>query len=335
MPVTATTTAARSGAMAGEFESLSRASNCPVCGSLDCTSIYEHARDPITFDSFRVVECSACQAAYTTPRPVSLDRYYPREYRAFGAIVLRVLSALYELRVSRWTRLKPKGSSVLEVGCGPGLMLAAFRRRGWRVSGIERNEAAAETARRTLGTNTIATSLEDLPAHSRFDLIVLFQVLEHVDEPVSMLRECAKKLAPGGRLIANVPNFASWQSRFAGPKWMHLDVPRHIVHYTPKTLRKTLDRAGLTLCALSFKSWEHDPYGWVESTISGLTGRMNTLTRFLSGLDKFSFRVFFSWIFGIVLLPVALLLAVASWLAGRGALMEAIAEHSDAAAKLA
>jgi uncharacterized SAM-binding protein YcdF (DUF218 family) len=62
---------------------------------------------------------------------------------------------------------------------------------------------------------------------------------------------------------------------------------------------------------------------------------MNTLTRFLSGLDKFSFRVFFSWIFGIVLLPVALLLAVASWLAGRGALMEAIAEHSDAAAKLA
>jgi SAM-dependent methyltransferase len=333
MAVTATTTGAMSGARSGDLENLPGAATCPVCGSLNYTSIYDHARDPITFDSFRVVECSACKAAYTSPRPVSLDRYYPREYRAFGAVVLQVLSALYGLRVSRWARMKPKGSSVLEVGCGPGLMLAAFRRRGWRVAGIERNEAAAETARQTLGANTIATSLEDLPAHSRFDLIVLFQVLEHMDEPVSLLRECVKKLAPGGRLIANVPNFASWQSRFAGSKWMHLDVPRHIVHYTPETLTETLDRAGLTLCALSFKSWEHDPYGWVESTISRLTGRMNTLTRFLSGLDAFRFRVLVSSMFAVVLLPVALLLAVASWLAGRGALMEAIAEHSDAAAK--
>ncbi|HEX3371556.1 MAG TPA: methyltransferase domain-containing protein, partial [Candidatus Acidoferrales bacterium] len=210
MPVTATTSAAGAEAMAEEFASAPSVVDCPVCGSLDCTSIHQHARDPITFDSFRVVECSACQAAYTSPRPVTADRYYPREYRAFGPIVLRVLSTLYGLRVSRWARLKPKGSSVLEVGCGPGLMLEAFRRRGWQVSGTERNEAAAETARQTLGTNTIATSLEDLPAHSRFDLIVLFQVLEHVDDPVSMLRECAKKLAPGGCLIANVPNFASW-----------------------------------------------------------------------------------------------------------------------------
>jgi SAM-dependent methyltransferase len=326
-------TAAMIGARSGERENLPGAATCPVCGSLDFTSIYDNARDPITFDSFHVVECSGCRAAYTSPRPAALDRYYPREYRAFGATVLRVLSALYGLRVSRWARLKPTGSSVLEVGCGPGLMLAAFRRRGWRVSGIERNDTAAQTARQTLGPNSIATSLEDLPADSRFDLIVLFQVLEHIDEPVSLLRECAKKLAPGGLLIANVPNFASWQSGFAGSKWMHLDVPRHLVHYTPETLRETLDRAGLTLSALSFKSWEHDPYGWVESTISRLTGRMNTLTRFLSGLDKFSSQVLFSWIFGVVLLPVALLLAVASWIAGRGALMEAIAVNSGAAAK--
>src|SRR6266436_9019338 len=91
--------------------------------------------------------------------------------------------------------LKPEGGSVLEVGCGPGLMLAAFRRRGWRVFGIERNEAAAETARQTLGPNTIATSMEGLPADARFDLIVLFQVLEHIGEPVALLREYANLLA--------------------------------------------------------------------------------------------------------------------------------------------
>jgi SAM-dependent methyltransferase len=309
------------------------ADTCPVCGALDFKSIYMDARDPITLDSFRIVKCSSCGAAYTIPRPVSLDRYYPRQYRAYGPFVTRILSTFYGLRVSRWARIKPEGASILEVGCGPGLMLAAFRRRGWRVFGIERNETAAETARQRLGPDTIATSLEGLPAHARFDLIVLFQVLEHIGEPVALLRECASRLAPGGYLIANVPNFSSWQSRFAREKWMHLDVPRHLVHYTPESLNHTLKCAGLTLSALSFISFEHDPYGWVESTISRVMGRTNTLTRFLMGLDGFSPQVLFSCFLGTALFPPALLLAALSWAAGSGALMEAIAVRSIACEK--
>jgi SAM-dependent methyltransferase len=319
--------------LSGAMETLPGADTCPLCRALDFTSIYDDARDPITLDSFRVVECSVCGAAYTIPRPASLDRYYPRQYRAYGVLATRVLRTLYGLRVSRWAHLKPEGASVLEVGCGPGLMLAAFRLRGWRVFGIERNEAAAETARQTLGPNTIATSMDGFPADARFDLIVLFQVLEHIGEPLALLRKCARRLAPGGLLIANVPNFSSWQSRFAGSKWMHLDVPRHLVHYTPETMTQTLKCAGLTLSALSFTSLEHDPYGWVESMISRLTGRTNTLTRFLMGLDEFSPRVLFSCVLGAALFPPALLLAAMSWVAGSGALMEAIAVESCAAAK--
>jgi len=307
------------------IEALPGADSCPMCSALDFTSIYEDARDPITLDSFRVVECSACGAAFTIPRPASLDRYYPGHYRAYGALVTRVLSTLYGLRVSRWARLKPEGASVLEVGCGPGLMLVAFRRRGWRVVGIERNEVAAETARQTLGPNTIATSMESLPADARFDLIVLFQVLEHIGEPVALLRECARHMAPGGLLIANVPNFSSWQSRFAGSKWMHLDVPRHLNHFTPQTISATLERAGLKPVGMSFASLEHDPYGWVESTINRLTGRANTLTRYLMGLEPFGPAVLLSFVLGVALVPPALLLSMASWQAKRGALMETTA----------
>ena len=307
------------------IEALPGADSCPMCSALDFTTIYEDARDPITLDSFRVVECSACGAAFTIPRPASLDRYYPGHYRAYGALVTRVLSTLYGLRVSRWARLKPEGASVLEVGCGPGLMLVAFRRRGWRVVGIERNEVAAETARQTLGPNTIAMSMESLPADARFDLIVLFQVLEHIGEPVALLRECARHLAPGGLLIANVPNFSSWQSRFAGSKWMHLDVPRHLNHFTPRTISATLERAGLKPVGMSFTSLEHDPYGWVESTINRLTGRANTLTRYLMGLEPFGPAVLLSFVLGVALVPPALLLSMASWQAKRGALMETTA----------
>jgi SAM-dependent methyltransferase len=301
------------------------AETCPVCGASVGRPIYAEARDPITLDTFRVVGCSSCGVACTTPRPYLLDRYYPIQYRAYGSVVTRVLSALYNLRVSRWTRLKPCGGSVLEVGCGPGLMLAAFKRHGWRALGIERNEAAAETGRRFLQVEIVSTPIEALPASTRFDLIIMFQVLEHISEPVTLLRECAQRLAPGGHLIMNVPNFSSWQARFAGSKWLHLDVPRHLVHFTPQTLAATLQRAGLRLTEISFASLEHDPYGWVESTINRLTGRANTLTRFLMGLDAFGPAVLLSFLLGAILAPPALLLSVASWVARRGALMEATA----------
>jgi SAM-dependent methyltransferase len=259
------------------------------------------------------------------PRPAALDTYYPREYRAFGKFVTSVLSTLYDFRVSRWARLKPKGASVLEVGCGPGLMLAAFHRRGWRVLGIERNEGAAETARRALGLEIVAVPVEELPTDARFDLIIMFHVLEHIGDPVVLLRECAKRLTPGGRLIVNVPNFLSWQSRFAGSKWLNLDTPRHLVHFTPLTLAETMRRAELTVVEIRFASLEHDPYGWIESTINRLTGRNNTLTRFLMGLDPFGPAVLLSFVLGAVLLPPAVLLALVSWMAKRGGVMEVIA----------
>src|ERR1700681_99324 len=107
-------------------EIVTGAETCPVCGASGSRTIYAEARDPITLDSFRVVTCSTCGVSYTKPRPYSLDHYYPARYRGYGSIVILVLRALYNLRVSRWSRIKPKGGSVLEIGCGPGLMLAAF-----------------------------------------------------------------------------------------------------------------------------------------------------------------------------------------------------------------
>ena len=299
--------------------------SCPVCGAALNTVIHAGARDPITLDRFRVVECSACGVAYTAPRPASLDRYYPQRYRGYGPTVKRILGSLYNARVARWSRMKSEGGSVLEIGCGPGLMLAAFRRRGWNVLGIERDETMAEKARRETGLDILAQPIETLPADARFDLIIMFHVLEHIGEPVGLLAECRKRLAPGGRLIINVPNFSSWQSKWAGSRWLHLDVPRHLVHFTPETLGATLERAGLTLLQVSFASLEHDPYGWIESAVSRATGHANTLTRFLMGLDPAGPRVVFSFVFGALVLPAALLVSGISWLARSGALMEATA----------
>lgn len=295
---------------------------CYACAGRTSSIIYSEVTDPLTLECFQVVACSECGLAFTLPRPHEIERYYPNRYRSYRTIVCRLLHASYAWRVKKWVKLNVNASSVLEIGCGPGLMLDAFRRLGWRVMGIERNQDAAEIGRRALGLEIVSTPIEQFPSDTRFDLILMFHVLEHVPNPLELLRECAARLSPKGVLIISVPNFSSWQSRFAGAKWFHLDVPRHLTHFTAETLSFTLERAGLQPNSISFASLEHDPFGWVESAISHATRRMNTLSRFLMGLDKFDPTIALAFLLGSVLAIPALLLAGISWFAKRGAVIE-------------
>lgn len=295
---------------------------CYACAGRASSTIYPEVTDPLTLESFRVVACSECGLAFTLPRPREIERYYPSKYRSYRPIVCRLLHASYAWRVKKWVKVNTSASSVLEIGCGPGLMLDAFRRLGWRVMGIERNQDAAEIGRRALGLEIVSTPIEQFPSDARFDLILMFHVLEHVQNPLELLRECAARLSPKGVLIISVPNFSSWQSHFAGAKWFHLDVPRHLTHFTAETLSLTLGRAGLQPNSISFASLEHDPFGWIESVVSHATQRMNTLSRFLMDVDKFDLKIAVAFLLGSALIVPALLLAGISWFAKRGAVIE-------------
>jgi hypothetical protein len=128
-------------------------------------------------------------------------------------------------------------------------------------------------------------------------------------------------LRPGGRLIIAVPNYASWQSRYARGGWFHLDVPRHLFHFTPAALARLLREAGLAPGDVHFASWEHDPYGWVQSIENRLGLASNTLTRSLMGLSPAPGRALALVLAALLTLPAAIL-SVASWMAGAGAIME-------------
>lgn len=278
--------------------------------------------DHITHDAFEIRKCIACGVRFTAPPPAGMDRYYPSRYRGYGGLTKAVLQTLYRIRVRSWMRAAGGPGEVLEVGCGPGFMLDALRRHGWRVMGVERTEATARQARERFGLEVVAGDVEAVPRHRLFDLVVMFQVLEHMPAPHHVLEACAARLKPGGRLIVAVPNAASWQARVSGPYWVHLDAPRHLFHFTPESLRRQFERAGLTVTRTRFISFEHDPYGWVESIISRCTRRQNVLTRFLMGIDAASVRALSSLAVAVVLAVPATLLAMVSWAAGQGAIME-------------
>jgi SAM-dependent methyltransferase len=251
-----------------------------------------------------------------------MDGYYPARYRRYTPVALAVLRLLYRWRTRSWSRLMERPGAALEVGCGDGFMLDVLRRRGWQVVGTERTDAAASYARSVLGLEVITGGLQALPPESRFDLIILFQVLEHVPDTLATLRQCAQLLKPEGILVIGVPNLNSWQARLCGAQWLHLDVPRHLWHFSPSSLSVALKTADLRVAGLSFVSVEHDPYGWVQSLLNGMGFRQNRLTRLLMKLDQPRVSdIGMGLVAGALLLP-ALVLALASWVMRSGALME-------------
>ena len=300
------------------------AAACPGCRSTDVDTDLGPIFDHITGDPFQIVLCRTCGLRFTWPMPADMERYYPPNYRGYTGLTRRVLQMLYRRRVGAWIRDVPAGHA-LEIGCGAGLMLEELRRSGWRVTGTERTPEAAAYVREQIGIEVIAGGVEHISGEARFDLIVMFQVLEHISDPRAMLAHCVRLLAPGGRLIIGVPNLDSWQARFSGIEWVHLDPPRHLVHFTPAALGRMLQDVGLEVTATRFSSPEHDPYGWVQSSINKWTGQSNLLTRFLMGLERGSARVAIDVVLAALLAPAAVLLAAVSWAARRGALMEVVA----------
>jgi SAM-dependent methyltransferase len=253
--------------------------------------------------------------------PTDLGRYYPTTYRDYKPVVLNILSAFYRVRARQWSNSFPQPGEALEVGCGPGIMSNVLQQLGWKVTGLERTEEAAQVGRKLFGLNVLAAEVEDLPPIRQYDLIILFQVLEHMPNPVATVSECARRLKPGGRIIISVPNFASWQSHFGRAAWLHLDVPRHLFHFSGTSLGMLLKRVGLSNVSADYISVEHDPYGWVQTTLNKFVRPHNALLRYLMRLDPFTPAAAVSLVAGGILTVPAVLASFASWTMSRGAIV--------------
>jgi SAM-dependent methyltransferase len=190
------------------------------------------------------------------PSAATLGRLYGDEFFSKQARrgVLSTLFGRFEgVLFGRRARLvreqvSPAGRTVLDVGCGNGKFLRAMRADGWEVSGIEPSPAGAERARHDHGLEILCRNVLDVDmAGRRFDVITLWHVLEHVPEPAAYLRHVAQWLAPDGRLVVAVPNFAGVEARLTGPRWAFLDIPRHLFQFTPRSLALTAEQAGLAV----------------------------------------------------------------------------------------
>jgi SAM-dependent methyltransferase len=234
---------------------------CNLCGIDDAPALMVGA-DRV-FDiggAFRVVRCRRCGLVYLNPRPDSkeLAVHYPPEYCASLQPQEWQGVAAWKVGIDMVTRRRlprdvPPGRA-LEVGCAEGYYLLALRERGWQVAGVEISPEMARVARDEYGldvrTGAAETTLADY-ADASFDLVAMWHVLEHVTDPAGVLKQIRRILKPNGRLVLEVPNFRGLSRSMFRTYWAALELPRHLYHFTPTTLRALLTSAGLHMNAVT------------------------------------------------------------------------------------
>jgi SAM-dependent methyltransferase len=155
-----------------------------------------------------------------------------------------------------------------------------------------------------------------------FDLITMFHVLEHLPRPREALLKILSWLAPEGVLLVQVPNLNSYQARLFGPRWIGIDIPRHLVNFTPAGLRRLLEGTGFSPGAASFYSLRDN----APAIVSSLAPSLDPVAMAIRGNTRFASarRLFY---FGLVLLaqPLALLES----LLGKGGTMFLVAKKES------
>lgn len=228
---------------------------CPLCGSrlqkrLVGGEVCSPGGQP---QKIFLVRCQDCRFAYTSPRPgeALVGSFYPLDYKPHQGQPSQPIAEanlLAERHASKNPRkgMPPLGAGrMLDFGCGAGSYLARMKAIGWTVTGVDASTHLASNLTEK-GWEVYSGSLPNAALIGRtFELITLWQSLEHVPDPVGVLQAALALLTPGGKLIVAVPALDSWNFASFGGDWLGVDFPLHFSHFTKQSLLETALKAGV------------------------------------------------------------------------------------------
>lgn len=223
--------------------------------------------------------CDTCETGMTVPQPTSAELqklYAANRYRlATGERFNRVVESLIILfRYYKKNRIRKyiKKGRILDVGCGRGYFLRMMQDDGWQVEGLEADPTVAAELSAAYGVNIRAEDLlERCFPETYFDVITISHVLEHMQCPAEVIRECGRLLKSGGLLVVSVPNIDSLQAAAGRLAWFHLDLPNHLYHFSEKGLVKLLNNHAFSVARIKRTDLEYGPFGWLQ-TLLNLSG---------------------------------------------------------------
>ncbi|HEX4337955.1 MAG TPA: class I SAM-dependent methyltransferase [Polyangiaceae bacterium] len=238
---------------------------CPLCGKNDAEVLFQGSDLVFHRDGkYSVVRCRSCELQFTNPRPTfeSLGAHYPENYFCyvppeegfplFRPILRWFLTAIQRRRIAFLERtsgrLKPE-AQVLDVGCGMNDLLYSMKQtRGVVGTGLDFKEEMVAFVRDRLKMPIIKGTLSTsgIPEGS-YDVVTMMEYLEHESDPRKTLEEARRVMKKGAHLAIEVPDITGWPAKTFKNKWWNLDVPRHLVYFTPTTLSRMLDECGFEM----------------------------------------------------------------------------------------
>jgi SAM-dependent methyltransferase len=270
--------------------------NCYLCGSSENVLVASGVdREYYTTDDvFHVVECVKCGLRFLNPRPTvaELDTIYPPDYYSYNmdsdpadlGLALQLRHKVHGRRIrSLLSHLDNRPQiDLLDVGCGDGWMLYLFKLadpKRIRTFGVDINEKVCAAAR-SRGHTVYCGLFEDVQFDQQFDVINLSNVIEHVTDPVGVVKKAYASLRSGGILILETPNNQSWDARwFSDGAWGSYHIPRHFTFFNPSTIQKLGATAGFDMVEVRYTP---APTQWVWTLHNVLLGRAPGIGRRLA-----------------------------------------------------
>jgi SAM-dependent methyltransferase len=221
---------------------------CPSCGQ---TGARQWLRAPDRFhgrqEKYILMRCLSCSLVWQSnpPGPSEMHLHYTDAYH-------KLISASGQNAPHRWRARKAalvphkQSGALLDLGCSSGAFLQSLKDERWSLYGIEMSAETAKTAKARSGAQVFVGDVSEAPfAPESFDVITCFDVLEHVYDPRQVMSKVGEWLKPKGIFYVLVPNIDSAEARVFGSYWQGLELPRHLFHFSPASLKFLAVSVGL------------------------------------------------------------------------------------------
>lgn len=268
--------------------------NCPGCGSAEIQQALQAKDFTVSGESFFITACTDCSLRFTqdVPDQMAIGPYYKSEnYISHSNTSKGLINRLYHfVRKNTLVRkrkmiVKATGlatGNLLDIGSGTGSFLQKMRTHGWQTTGLEPDATARKVAKELYQLDLReGDDLFNLPAKS-FDAVTMWHVLEHVHDLHGYIRQIRNLLKENGKLFIAVPNYTALDAAIYKEYWAAYDVPRHLYHFSPRSMKVLMEKNGLEIAA--YKPMWYDSFYISLLSSQYKNGKSNLLAACWNGL---------------------------------------------------
>lgn len=270
--------------------------NCPVCGSPDIKNVLSVKDYTVSNETFVIAECNSCSLRFTqdVPDAASIAPYYKSENyishtNTSKGLINRLYQSVRKRTLKQKRRLIERASGIkkgrlLDVGSGTGAFANEMQQAGWQVTGLEPDADA-----RAVGKQSYNIDLADIGQfyqlrESSYDVITMWHVLEHVHDLQGYIAKLKLLLTENGKLFIAVPNYTSKDAAAYKEQWAAYDVPRHLYHFSPRSMQVLMEKHGLRI--LQHKPMWYDSFYVSMLSSKYIHGKPNLVGAFFKGLGS-------------------------------------------------